>query len=181
VFSRDEGCGNTDEVTREMKPEIFWIPEAREGRVAIMPRPRTGAWLEDELKEWRLAGIDIVVSLLTRAEIVKFLLEDEPRLCRDDGMEYLSFPIADREVPEFTSAAIALAKTICEHLKQAKGVAIHCRNGIGRSALIAACVLVNQGMGAQAAFEAIGRARGVDVPDTDEQKEWVEHVAKELQ
>jgi protein-tyrosine phosphatase len=43
--------------------------------------------------------------------------------------------------------------------------------GIGRSALIAACLLKSQGIGVDEAFAMIARARGFSVPDTEEQRE----------
>jgi hypothetical protein len=32
--------------------------------LAIMPRPRAGDWLEDEIDQWQREGLKIVVSLL---------------------------------------------------------------------------------------------------------------------
>jgi protein-tyrosine phosphatase len=54
-----------------------------------------------------------------------------------------------------------------------KAVAIHCRAGIGRSALIAACILGRGGADANQAFAKISASRGVVVPDTDAQRDWV--------
>ena len=50
---------------------------------------------------------------------------------------------------------------------------IHCRAGIGRSSLMAACALVCIGVEAKAALALIGAARGLTVPDPDEQRERV--------
>ena len=51
-----------------MTPDLFWIVGPWRGRLAIAARPRGGDWLEDEITGWRLAGIDIVVSLLESHE-----------------------------------------------------------------------------------------------------------------
>jgi hypothetical protein len=45
---------------------------------------------------------------------------------------------------------------------------------IGRSSLMAACVLVLMGMAPGTAFGLIGKARGLKVPDTEGQRDWVE-------
>jgi hypothetical protein len=58
-------------------------------------------------------------------------------------------------------------------ISEGKAVAVHCRAGIGRSSLIAACALVCSGTSPIAAFESIGKVRGVRVPDTDGQRDWV--------
>ncbi|MEW5987877.1 MAG: dual specificity protein phosphatase family protein [Chloroflexota bacterium] len=163
-----------------MKVDIYWIREVHDGRLAIMPRPRAGEWLEDELKAWRNGGIDVVVSLLTPGEIAELELRDEPKICQDNRMEYISYPIHDRQVPISQAATMQLIEMIQKRLKQGKGVAIHCRMGVGRSALIAACVMVSQGFELSASFEAIGKARGIQVPDTDEQKRWAEVYSKNL-
>jgi protein-tyrosine phosphatase len=52
--------------------------------------------------------------------------------------------------------------------------------GIGRSALLAACVLVGQGLTTEAAFERISKARGTKVPDTEEQIQWVLEFSSRL-
>ncbi|MGH7887499.1 MAG: protein-tyrosine phosphatase family protein [Candidatus Binatia bacterium] len=63
-------------------------------------------------------------------------------------------------------------------LTQGKSVAIHCRQGIGRSALIAACLLVVSGITPETAFARIGASRGYAVPETSEQRQWVMQFAQ---
>ena len=88
-------------------------------------------------------------------------------------MEFLSFPIPDRGVPASLNDAVTLAQTISARIGEGRAVAVHSRAGIGRSSLIAACALVCSGADPAAAFEAIGEARGVNVPDTEGQIDWV--------
>jgi protein-tyrosine phosphatase len=164
-----------------MKVDIYWIPEIYNGHLAIMPKPRAGEWLKDELNAWHTGGINMVVSLLTPTEAAKLGLQNEPEICRENQMEYISYPIRDRQVPISPSATIELVKKIRKVLKENQGVAIHCRMGVGRSALIAACVLVSEGIETKTAFEVIGKARGISVPDTEEQERWVEELSKDLQ
>ena len=52
-------------------------------------------------------------------------------------------------------------------------IAVHCRQGIGRSALLAACLLVAAGEEPDTAFQHISAARGCAVPETVEQQKWV--------
>jgi protein-tyrosine phosphatase len=163
-----------------MKAEIYWISGIRGGRLAVMPRPRGGDWLEDEIKSLRNQGVDTVVSLLTTNEMTELGLSNEPMLCQRDHIEYISYPIADRQVPDSTAPTIELVRRIRTQLKQGKSVAIHCRAGIGRSGLMAACVLVAEGVDVTDAFEIIGTARGTAVPDTQEQKDWAAYLAKNL-
>jgi protein-tyrosine phosphatase len=89
-------------------------------------------------------------------------------------MEFISFPVPDGSVPASTREAMALAEAIVARLNEGKAVAVHCRAGIGRSSLIAACVLVLLGFAPGMAFDRIGKARGVKVPDTGGQRDWVD-------
>jgi protein-tyrosine phosphatase len=83
-------------------------------------------------------------------------------------------------VPVTTREAMTLAEAIVARLNEGKGVALHCRAGIGRSAVIAACVLVLFGLTPAAAFNLIGKARGVDVPDTEGHREWADRFSEAM-
>ncbi len=162
-----------------MRAEVSWIEAPWEGRLAILPRPRGGDWLEGEVREWRLAGVDVIVSLLTSDETAELDLAQEARFCRENGIQYLSFPIMDRGVPTSRRATLEFAKKLEILLAAGKVVAIHCRQGIGRSALIAACVLIFGGISPEAAFQRLSAARGCSVPETAEQRQWVIQFARE--
>ena len=79
-----------------MQTEVYWIAGPWPGRLAIVPRPRGGDWLEDEVRSWRDAGLDVVVSLLTPEEITEFELDQEERWCQAHGVQFHSLPILDR-------------------------------------------------------------------------------------
>jgi protein-tyrosine phosphatase len=156
-----------------MFPRVYWIQAPKAGRLAIMPRPRAGVWLEDEIASWKEAGIDTVVSLLDREEIAELGLNRAAEFCGAKNIEFVSFPIPDRGVPESMRDAMALFGRVYTSLAAGKAVAVHCRAGIGRSALVAACVLTRFGYDAPDAFMMIAARRGVAVPDTDGQRDWV--------
>jgi hypothetical protein len=61
-----------------MRTELYRIEGPWPGRLAIVPRPRGGDWLEDEIASWRRGGIDMVVSTLTEQESVELDLESVP-------------------------------------------------------------------------------------------------------
>lgn len=159
-----------------MRSDICWINAELCGRLAIMPRPRAGDWLADEIAAWRREGIDIVVSLLEPDEIHELDLQHEATLCHDQGIMFVSFPIQDRGVPASHGEAIALFRDLLARNGEGKSIAVHCRAGIGRSALIAAGILVLSGLSSAAAFAAISEARGLKVPDTDEQRAWLDRA-----
>jgi protein-tyrosine phosphatase len=161
-----------------MTTPIYWIDGPWAGRLAIVTRPRGGDWLEDEIGRWRSGGVNVVISTLTTAEASDFELAQEGELLQAKGVEYLAFPIPDREVPDSMERTEEFVRKLEGHLIQRKGVAIHCRQGIGRSSLLAACTLILGGIDPAQAFERIQTARGCPVPDTPEQMEWVVRFAQ---
>ena len=162
-----------------MKPDVYWIDGPWPGKLAILARPRGEDWLEDEVAGWKDAGVDVVVSLLTRAEDYEMGLIAERELVERHGLSFISFPIPDYSVPTSTNEVRQLVSKLGQSLTQGKSVGIHCRQGIGRSSLIAACVLVELGESPNSAFQNITSARGRPVPDTIEQRNWVTAFATE--
>lgn len=138
-----------------------------------MARPRAEDWLEAELAGWKTDGIDVVISLLDQQEVCNLGLQREADLCRLNGIEFVSFPIADRGVPESRHAALQIANSIADGIANGRSIAIYCRAGIGRSSMIAACAMICLGVEAGQALMRIGQARGLSVPDTDEQRDWI--------
>jgi len=147
-----------------MRPEVCWIDVPGERRLAIMPRPRAGDWLDDEIAGWRSERIDAVVSLLEADEVAELGLDREAKLCGELGIEFISYPIPDRGVPASLGTVAKLVRVIAARMDDGKGVAIHCRAGIGRSSLIAACTLAVSGLDHELASGLIAKARGIDVP-----------------
>jgi protein tyrosine/serine phosphatase len=56
-------------------------------------------------------------------------------------------------------------------------VAIHCRAGIGRTGLVAGCLLHLLQVPYEDIFHLLSRSRGLAVPDTAAQVEWVAKYA----
>ncbi|MGD1095387.1 MAG: sulfur transferase domain-containing protein [Bryobacteraceae bacterium] len=162
-----------------MKPELFWISGPWRGKLAIASRPRGGDWLQDEAVAWRRAGLDVVVSLLEDEEAAQLELAREAEAARREGIDFIRFPIADRGVPDSTAATLALLHRTVEALNAGKHVAVHCRQGIGRSGLIAVGALITSGFGTEEAINAVSLARGVLIPETQAQHEWLQHLPAE--
>ncbi len=161
-----------------MPEVIYWIEGPWPGRLAIVARPRGGEWLEDDVALWQRAGFKLIVSLLTNNEILELNLGQEGEFAQGLGLEYISFPVADRYVPTSWDESLKLVQHLAKQLEAGKQVGIHCRHGIGRSALLAASLLIKSGSGVGLAFERIEKARGCPVPDTPEQRQWTEQFAR---
>lgn len=145
--------------------------------LAVMPRPRAGDWLEDEVGLWQREGLSTVVSLLEPAEVAELELGAEPSVCASRGIEFRSFPIPDRGVPVSAAAFDSFLAPLVKNLREGASLGVHCRAGIGRAGLTAACILVRAGIPYPLAFPAISRARRVKVPDTEQQELWTQRFA----
>jgi protein-tyrosine phosphatase len=163
-----------------MTPDLFWIPGPWRGRLAIATRPRGGDWLDDEAISWRRAGIHVVVSLLEPAEASQLNLTDEGRAADENDIRFISFPIPDRGVPASAQEALSLIARMAGLLEEGKTVIVHCRQGVGRSGLIAAGVLMASGQSPTAAIKIVSSARGVAIPETPEQLLWAEQLPSGL-
>ena len=154
----------------------YWIDTDSTARLAIMPAPRGGNCLDDEIRALKREGADVLVSLLTREEEADLDLEHERAACSARGIKFLSFPIPDRHAPESVDAFLKFIDSLHYDLLQGRSIAAHCRAGIGRSALLLASLMRREGHTAADAFRRISYARGMQTPDTPEQLRWVENL-----
>jgi protein-tyrosine phosphatase len=160
-----------------LRAQIYWIDGPWPGRLGILLRPRGGDWLDDEMRSWMNAGVDVVVSLLMPDEVMEFDLRKEGESCKNQGMEFLSFGIPDRGVPASRREACELLMRIDGFLAAGRGMVIHCRQGIGRSGLMAGCLLILWGAKPSDAVTQISRQRGCETPETAEQRTWLFNFA----
>jgi protein-tyrosine phosphatase len=73
-----------------------------------------------------------------------------------------------------------LVATLAEKLANGTNIAVHCRQGIGRAALVAICLLVFSGIDRETATQRLSAARGCPVPETPEQRRWIADFAESL-
>ncbi len=160
-----------------MRKDLYWLNGPWQGKLAMAARPRGGDWLEDDLSSWKREGIDTVLSLLTPEEEKDLDLGPEAGEAKRLGMEFVSFPIPDRQIPKSEAKWADFLERVTRTLSEGKNVVVHCRQGIGRSGLAAACLLVRKGISPGAAVEMVSAARGVHIPETSEQRDWIDHYA----
>jgi protein-tyrosine phosphatase len=160
-----------------MYPEIYMVEDAE---IGIMPRPRGNDWLADEMAALREAGVDVLVSMLTGQEAARLGLENEKEVAENAGMTFLSLPIIDHTTPSDAPETYQTIQQIADLNAAGQTVVCHCFAGIGRSATIAACVLVLRGYSATQAMDMLSEARGFAVPETLDQEDWVRAFASKF-
>ena len=163
-----------------MFPIAYPIDGPWSGELAIISRPRGGEWLEDELRSLKEAEYALLLSLLTEEEAKELGIAREAELSAKCGLDFLSFPIPDLGVPDSPVATRNLLARLLDQLHGGKKIAVHCRQGIGRSGLIVVSLLVTAGLEPSAAFRKVSAARGLEVPETSQQRDWIIELARDI-
>ena len=91
-------------------------------------------WLEEEVRSWQKAGLDVVVSLLTHAENTELELHQEALLCRARGIQFYTYPIPDRGVPVSRKATADLVQKLETTLEAGKSGPSIAGKGLGAQA-----------------------------------------------
>jgi len=160
-----------------MPIDLYWVAGNWPGKVAVASRPRGDDWLADDIANWKRAGVNVVLSLLTSEEESSLGLRGEADQVRASGLDYVAFPIPDLQVPTSSAKLSETLDKLGANLAKGENVLIHCRQGIGRSGLVAACLLISKGLSPGAAIEQVSAARGLPVPETPKQREWIDRFA----
>ncbi len=153
--------------------EIFWIDVEPRIPLAVILCPRGEGALENNLAVLQKGGIQTVVSLLEKLEASWLGLAQEGPLAVQLGMQFLSHPIPDGNLPQNPAAFRAFVADIANRVRAGERMGIHCRGSIGRSTITAACTLIHLGFPPVNALAAVEAARGCPVPDTFEQQRWI--------
>lgn len=158
-----------------MFTKIYWIHQLENAaRLGIMARPRGGDWLADEIANLKKQNVGMLVSLLEKEEMSELGLLRQGTVCKSNGIEFVHFPIPDRDIPMAGDKTDGFIRYLTSRLQEGVFVVIHCRMGIGRSSIIAAAVLLQAGLKTENIIDTISGIRGLKVPDTEHQLQWLE-------
>lgn len=162
-----------------LNPKLHWIQNIDPYRLAVTPCPLRTIDLRKQVKAWHQAGIELVVSLLEPHEVQELGVVNESTICDSLGIRFLSFPIRDRSVPDSPLELASLVREVHANLRDGKAVAIHCHGGIGRTGIVAACVLNELRVPVETMFHLLSVSRGYDMPESEEQKNWVKQFIRD--
>ncbi len=155
------------------EPAIYKIRSIDKGFLAGMAMPTPGDSLEQQLTDLADKSVQQIVSLLEKNEEQLLGLGCEQNLARKHGMGFVSYPIEDMSLPQSLSSYREFTLSLHQKISQGVNTLVHCRAGIGRTGIITAGILIHTGLAPEAAFDLISEQRGVAVPDTQQQRDWV--------
>ena len=155
-------------------PQVFRVADIGRGYLAMMPHPASLGDPAAAFTALAARGVRQVVSLLRDDESERLGLGDEAGLAQASGIAFSRFPVTDMGAPRSVGGFAQLAGRLYRDVDAGRSTVIHCRAGVGRSGLLAAAVLMQDGRDARTAFAQVARRRGMPVPETSGQGEWLE-------
>ena len=119
------------------------------GRLIFTPCPGSKETsVAAALDTLQAAGAEALISLMPTSELEQNQAAELPSLCAARQMEWFHLPVADEQAPldDFERAWEQARARLLALLEAGRTLAIHCKGGSGRTGLIAARLLIEQGL-----------------------------------
>ena len=160
--------------------EVAWLETPSEWRVGLTFAPgKRGPSTEGARWERDLhADLDVLVGKAVRTiaclvhnhELVEWGIADLPAAAAARGIELLHRPIRDVSVPTLDDARNLVRELFA---RRDEPILIHCIGGLGRTGVIAGCLLRALDVAPDEALRRLVVARGKRCPETSEQRRFV--------
>jgi len=117
--------------------------------------------IENDLQCISSWGAKIIVTLLEMREITQLGVAALPGSILARNIHWLHLPLGNNVLPaeEFEEKWRSARVMLLHSLQQGERILIHCKEGVGRSALVAARLLIEAGIDADCAISAVRKAR----------------------
>jgi protein-tyrosine phosphatase len=134
--------------------------------------------LETDLTAIRGWGAGLVVTLMERFEFDLLGVPDLPDRVIAADMVWTHLPIRDVDVPSdpFDAAWPGVRADLTRRLAAGERVILHCRGGLGRTGLVAALLLIEEGVAPEEAIRTVRAARPGAI-ETRAQEDYVRTYA----
>ena len=159
-------------------PNSYWVLP---GRLLAGEHPAgmTAEMTRERLSRLLAAGVDCFLDLTQPHEIAPYDASLPPEV------DYFRCSIVDHSTPAHAREMTEILGCLHGALREGRVVYLHCRAGIGRTGMVAGCLLVEQGFAGEEALAELNRlwrqsgrsAQWPTVPETDDQLEYVRRWA----
>jgi len=141
------------------------------------PHAMSGPWARDldaDLEAIRGWGASALVTLIEDHEFELLKVPDLGQRARALELEWHHLPIRDVSIPDwrFDAGWQTAGPRLASMLQDGRRVVVHCRGGLGRSGMVAALLLIEQGVTPGDAIRRVRAAR----PGAIETREQERHV-----
>ncbi|GAA3931146.1 hypothetical protein GCM10022277_29870 [Litoribacillus peritrichatus] len=162
----------------------FVTPKGGKGRVGMTICPGKqgsglygGQWQRDlktDLQQIQHWGSNSLISLVESHEFELLGIPEFMETLQQSELNWFHLPIKDMSPPDhsFEKNWEQVSGPIFNQLKQGKDIVIHCRGGLGRTGLLAARILVEQGETPSEAIQQVRSARENAI-ETFAQEEYI--------
>lgn len=140
---------------------IDWIPTALwPGRLGLTQAPgQPGRDMAADMAALAREGTNILAPLLLDEEFSRLGMNDYHAQAEARSLTVAPCPIQNGSVPDDQTAFAAYVDELMDQLLDGRNLVLHCRGGVGRAGLVAACLLVQAGMPADAATNLVRATR----------------------
>ncbi|XP_003206874.1 cyclin-dependent kinase inhibitor 3 isoform X4 [Meleagris gallopavo] len=142
--------------------------------------------LQKDIDELKNCGTRDVFVLCTKGELLKYRVPNLIDAYQECGICVHHYPIPDGDAPDITTCCTILEE-LRSCLESNRKTIIHCYGGLGRSCLIAACLLLqlSDAVTPQQAIDSLRELRGSRAIQTIKQYNYIhdfrENVAAQLE
>ena len=155
-------------------PNCYWVlPGAL--LAGEHPVGSTRELTRERLQRLVAAGVECFIDLTQSTEQAAYDIE------LPFSVEYLRKPIQDHGIPDKREHMAEILDCLHDALHSGRRVYVHCRAGIGRTATVIGCLLVERGMSGEEALDELNRLwqqcerskSWMSIPETEEQVDYV--------
>ncbi len=152
------------------------LPAGVPGELVLSAMPGRYRPLDEDIAEAESSGISRIVCLAPRSEIqVKSPAYARALRSRSLPWPVEFFPIEDRGTADNREAFREFISHMAADLRAGEGILLHCGAGIGRTGMVAVCVLIS--LGSPKAYAEMVVRRAGSYPERPEQRELIQWFA----
>ena len=151
---------------------VDWIPTAlwpgqlgltfapgKKGESLLQPGVTHNRSVEADMQELARQGATVVAPLIEDFEFEMLGMAGYHDFAGQSGISVSACPIVDGQVPSDRARFGELIDELTDALLDGQNVVVHCRGGLGRAGLTAACLLVQAGMQPDDAIALVRKTR----------------------